>query len=83
MCLIRVKENVYIIFTIVLDPSSGGLSSTSRLRRIIDGQEATFGEFPWMVHIKVFTNRTTNHICSGSLITDQFIVSAAHCFETR
>lgn len=42
--------------------------------RIIGGQDAFFGEFPWQVHIKI-----TKHQCGGALINSQFIVTAAHC----
>ncbi|UXI18385.1 hypothetical protein NH340_JMT04328 [Sarcoptes scabiei] len=42
--------------------------------RIIGGQDAYFGEFPWQVHIKI-----TKHQCGGALVNSRFIVTAAHC----
>lgn len=47
-------------------------------RRIISGTEADIGEFPWMVAIglnKMF-------FCGGALISDIFVLTAAHCFMT-
>ncbi|XP_075221525.1 uncharacterized protein LOC142324567 [Lycorma delicatula] len=48
-------------------------------RRIISGMDAEIGEFPWMVAIgfnKMF-------FCGGALISDVFVLTAAHCFMTR
>jgi len=42
--------------------------------RIIGGQEAYFGEFPWQVHIKI-----QKHQCGGALLNNRYIVTAAHC----
>ncbi|KAH9388840.1 DNA topoisomerase 2-beta [Tyrophagus putrescentiae] len=42
--------------------------------RIIGGQDAYYGEIPWMVHIKI-----TKHQCGGALINEQFVITAAHC----
>ncbi|RWS17620.1 Plasma kallikrein-like protein, partial [Dinothrombium tinctorium] len=42
--------------------------------RIIGGQDAYFGEFPWQVHIKI-----SKHQCGGALVGNCFVVTAAHC----
>jgi len=42
--------------------------------RIVGGTQATRGEFPWIVSIKV-----GSHICGGSIINTNWIVTAAHC----
>lgn len=48
------------------------------LNRIYGGEDALPGEFPHQVSLQVrFFN---SHICGGSLITDQWILTAAHCF---
>jgi len=44
--------------------------------RIIGGEKAEVNEYPWMVRVKtgIFT-------CGGSLISDSWILTAAHCIH--
>ncbi|XP_030633919.1 transmembrane protease serine 5 [Chanos chanos] len=47
----------------------------AKLPRIIGGVEATLGRWPWQVSL-YYKDR---HTCGGSIITSQWIVTAAHC----
>merc|ERR1712141_390235 len=45
--------------------------------RIIGGEEAPKHEFPWQVSLKSFGS----HICGGSVVNRNQIITAAHCCQ--
>jgi len=49
--------------------------------RISGGQETTPNEFPWQAYITVNFWNGGSAICGGTLISDEWILSATHCFE--
>ncbi|CAG0883141.1 unnamed protein product [Cyprideis torosa] len=58
-------------------PTSPHVRPTSDFSRIINGNKAVPGQFPYQVSLRwVGTN---SHLCGGSIIGREWIVSAAHC----
>ncbi|RMX57187.1 hypothetical protein pdam_00017947 [Pocillopora damicornis] len=43
--------------------------------RVIGGQDAKPGAWPWQIALK----RNGGFICGGSLISDSWVITAAHC----
>uniref|UniRef100_UPI003D9C87A0 transmembrane protease serine 13a n=1 Tax=Danio rerio TaxID=7955 RepID=UPI003D9C87A0 len=47
--------------------------------RIIGGTTSELGQYPWQVSL----HYNKAHVCGGTLISPDFIVSAAHCFQGK
>lgn len=58
-------------------------SAQAQVARIIGGQGAAEGEWPWMVSIFPAGRNPAapfeGHFCGGALIAPQYVVTAAHC----
>lgn len=57
------------------------------LGRIINGESAVPNSWPWVVSLRKTTSSlgTTNrnHICGGSVLSPNFIITAAHCVDSH
>ncbi|KAL3886431.1 hypothetical protein ACJMK2_026423 [Sinanodonta woodiana] len=56
---------------------SCGHALVSSSHKIVGGSVSTPGAYPWQVSLRY----KGGHVCGGSLITDKWVLTAAHCFE--
>lgn len=64
-----------LIFLLIVGKANTSCGSTSF--KIINGELASV--WPWMVSLQYFGIDQNYHFCGGSIISDQYVVTAAHC----
>ncbi|XP_021500468.1 brain-specific serine protease 4-like [Meriones unguiculatus] len=59
-------------------PGSPDCGKPQQLNRVVGGEDSTDAQWPWIVSIL----KNGTHHCAGSLLTNRWVVTAAHCFRS-
>lgn len=60
------------------DEENCDCGTRGRSQRIVGGQNAEQGEFPWQISLHA---KPHGHVCGASLISPKWLVTAAHCVQ--
>merc|ERR1719461_562639 len=47
--------------------------------RIVGGQDADEGEYPWQISWRRSSGSNSGHSCGGSILNENWVLSAGHC----
>ncbi|XP_069974237.1 ovochymase-2-like [Penaeus vannamei] len=78
-CSVRASVPDSQTTTVDPEPTSEctGCGQVNRANRIVGGEETEVNEYPWMVSL--VDGSGYYHFCGGSIISSQWVVTAAHC----
>lgn len=71
---------VIIFFTSLNHESLASNDLHHRQKRLVGGDDAFSGEFPHAVSLREYGEM--NHFCGGTIISDEHILTAAHCLHS-
>lgn len=73
-----------VVFVAGASASDFFLNSISTFdKRIFGGNEATHGQFPYQVSLRGRGKNGLFHFCGGSIISNRFVLTAAHCTQGK
>ncbi|XP_012499446.1 PREDICTED: plasma kallikrein [Propithecus coquereli] len=61
------------------EAGDSSVCTTKTNARIVGGTNSSWGEWPWQVSLQVQLG-ARRHMCGGSIIGQQWVLTAAHCF---
>ena len=84
LCLLFARNLLWENCCLTLLSATCGIQATSS-DKIIGGTDAVPGSWPWMVSLHFLSDFdfTYDHVCGGSIINKYWVVTAAHCVDSR
>ncbi|XP_077002340.1 coagulation factor IX isoform X2 [Tamandua tetradactyla] len=61
----------------ILDNITQSIPSSEDFTRVVGGENAKPGQFPW----QVLLNGKVDAFCGGSIVNEKWVITAAHCIE--
>jgi len=69
---------IFMFVSTFADTTKQTQPSKRRMANIIDGEDVVVGDFPWQVSLQM----ESKHVCGGTLIAPQWVLTAATCITT-
>ena len=69
--------------TWIPNTASGECGVKLSTEKIIGGDKALFGEFPYMALLGYVVQKKMKYLCSGSVLNTKYVLTAAHCHEDQ
>jgi secreted trypsin-like serine protease len=83
---IKIEENISKLDSSILDFQNQADCGLKRSKRIINGEPASAHSYPFLASLKMIKSKGNNkgeHFCSGALIHENYVITAAHCLHTK
>ncbi|XP_042855651.1 phenoloxidase-activating factor 3-like [Penaeus japonicus] len=61
--------------------SDGQCGARGVVDKIVGGEDAPLGAWPWMVALRGRVNGRRSWFCGGVLVSERYVLTAAHCFK--
>lgn len=72
---------LFVVYTSAKYFAQDEFTSEKNQLRIINGEDATLGQFPHQVSLRSYISK--DHYCGGSILNSKYILTAAHCAQGR
>ncbi|XP_071330930.1 tryptase-2-like [Trachinotus anak] len=70
-----------LLTVLVLILVTGVLNGAEVRSSIVWGEDALKDSWPWMVHLNITSGSITRWRCGGTILNDQWVLTAARCFD--
>ncbi|XP_077460314.1 chymotrypsin-like elastase family member 2A [Stigmatopora argus] len=77
------KELLLLTFMVVYVCGCGHPAYPPVLDRVVAGVDVKPHSWPWQVSLQSDKTGHWNHVCGGTLISSEWVLTAAHCFNGR
>ncbi|XP_075912997.1 chymotrypsin-like elastase family member 2A [Petromyzon marinus] len=70
-----------MLYHLLIYVALGAMGHVSAQNRIVNGVEAAPHTWPWQASLQAQTGTGWYHVCGGSLVQQQWVMTAAHCIQ--
>lgn len=78
----EIKCSIFVISVFLCVFPLTVVTKVLKLRpRIVNGKYSTWGQFPYYAHLETYSLENNTGLCGGSILSDRWILTAAHCIH--